>query len=167
MTWMDKSTDKELTIQLIFSNDGMVNVDLLGFTKTRFQIVVRESAKLQLEGECWFNVSDGLFFSPHSIKVTKSEVHHDGVLSRVTKKSRNSMDSSAFEDGILFVDRINDLKMRSAILMTFGASVLAPCLSMNSCESNGNKETTLENPFIIVLRLGNEAITPVCTGCVW
>ena len=68
-TWTDKSTNKELA----FSNDasGMANMDLPGITKTRFQIVVRESAKLQLEGESWFHVSEALFFSPHSITSLK------------------------------------------------------------------------------------------------
>ena len=85
----------------------MVNVNLLGFNKARLQVVVRESAKLQLEGECWFDVSNGLFFAPHSIKVTKSEVH--GILSAAAEEDRNSTNTSSLKDGSLFVDGIDDL----------------------------------------------------------
>src|SRR5882762_646562 len=63
----NKCSDEEPVVELIFSCDGLIYVDLLRLSEARSEFVVRQTTEFQLEGKGRFDITNSLFFAPYAI----------------------------------------------------------------------------------------------------
>ena len=106
-SWTNQGADEESAIELILAGNSMVDVQLLALGEARGEVVIRETAEFELEGQGWLDVTDSLFLCPDTTDLTESKVQR--VLTGATDENGETTDTVSRQDILVTVDKVNYL----------------------------------------------------------